>query len=94
MMAEVTIEAFLCKVKFSKYSYLGFSCSSFMIMALVGIIYSVLIFGRFNIKVFNTLNYMKIFQNIIVGFSLIYCIFIKALLFYEEDINYQICQAL
>lgn len=94
MMAEVTVEAFLCKVKFSKYSYFGFCCSSFMIMGLVGIIYAVLIFGRFNIKAFNQLNFMGIFQTIIIGFSFLYCLFIKSVLFYEEDKNYQLCQAL
>lgn len=93
MMAETTIEAFISKAKFNKYSYLGFCCTSFMVIGLVGNIYAVLVFGRYNFPAFNRMNNMSAFQTIIGIFSLLYSIYIKSKLLYEEDKNYQLCQS-
>jgi hypothetical protein len=43
MIAEVSIEAFLCKIKFSKYAYLAFFVSSAMILGIACIAYTVII---------------------------------------------------
>lgn len=84
MMGEVTIEAFLSKVKFGKYSYLGFCTSSFMILALVCILYTIVIFGKFKVLMFSSLNNLGTFQIIVITFALVYSIFIKSILFLEE----------
>lgn len=91
MMGEVTIEAFLSKIKFGKYTYLGFCVSSFSILGLVCILYSIIVSGNHNSKPFNGLNNMATFQTIVILFSLIYCIFIKSVLLYEDEKLYNKC---
>ena len=90
MMAEITIEAFISKAKFNKYSYLGFCCSSFMVVGMVGTIYAVLVFGKYDLTVFNQMNNMSAFQTMIIIFSVAHAIYIKSKLLYEEDKNYQL----
>ena len=94
MMGEITIEAFLSKVKFGKYSYLGFCASSFMILSLVCIIYTIIIFGNLKIHVFDEFNNMRTFQTVIVVFSLSYCLFIKTIMYIEEGKMHEKCQSL
>jgi hypothetical protein len=85
MIGEITIEAFLSKVRFGKYSYLGFCSASFAILFVTCILYSVLIYGAFHSN--NESNVSKIlnYQWYIIAFTLIYSIFIKSILFIEED---------
>ena len=106
MMGEITIEAFLSKVKFSKYSYLGFCSSSFMALLLSCIIYTTIIFSRVGlihgtetnivvqqtVNLFSSSNNMLMFQTLVVVFAILYCIFIKSLLLFEEEKMYEKCQ--
>lgn len=86
IIAEVGVEAFLCKVKFSKYSYLAFFLSSAMILFLVCIVYIVILNNHLkeNINVS-----LWVSQDIIVTYTVVYCLSVKTILFKEEDKVYQ-----
>lgn len=90
MIAEIGVEAFLCKIKFSKYAYAGFLASSLLILALSSVIYTVFIKskseGNFNF------DNLWIFQGIVVTYTIIYCLSIKTIMFIEEDKIYKKCQ--
>jgi len=90
MIAEIGVEAFLCKIKFSKYAYLVFFVSSALILGLVCIAYTVIITTKPEQKFhFDTL---WIFQTIVVTFTFLYCLTIKSIMFVEEDKIYKKCQ--
>ena len=94
IMAEITIESFLCKVKFSKYFYLGVCSTLFPVLIIVILIYYGLIIG--NSKVFILIdlsNFIK-FHKFIIIFSAVFCIFIRTALFWEEDKMNAICQSM
>ena len=93
IMGEITIEAFLCKVKFSKYNYLGFCSALFIVLIIVILIYYSLIIGNQRVLIFGDLSNIMEFQKFIIGFSAVFCIFIKATLFWEEDKMNAICQS-
>jgi hypothetical protein len=90
MIAEVGVEAFLSKIKFSKYAYLVFFLSSSLILGLVCIAYTVIIRTKPDSN-FNFSN-LWIFQTIVVTFTFFYCMTIKTFMFVEEDKTYRICQ--
>ena len=88
ILGEITIEALLAKVKFSKYSYFGFTTAFFLVLVSVSLMYVMLIYGKINIDdPINSITIFKIQLGIIV-FTIIYSTFIKTLLFLAEDKNY------
>lgn len=93
IMAEITIEAFLCKVRFSKYYYLGFCSVLFISLIIVLLIYYSLIAGDRKLLIFSDLSTIMKFQTFTMWFSGLFCIFIKATLFWEEDKMNAICQS-
>lgn len=90
MIAEIGVEAFLCKIKFSKYAYAVFLASSILILALSSVIYTVFIKSR-SAGNFNFDN-LWIFQVIVVTYTVIYCLSIKTIMLIEEDKIYKKCQ--
>jgi hypothetical protein len=93
-MAEITIESFLCKVRFGKYFYLGVCSTLFITLTIVVLIYYTLIIGNTKVSIFSNLTNVLKFQVFIMGFSSIFCIFIKASLFFEEDKMSTLCQSM
>ena len=90
MIAEIGVEAFLCKIRFSKYAYLVFFLSSALILGLVCIAYTLIIKTKPESN-FNFDN-LWIFQTIIVAFTFFYCLTIKTFMFVEEEKIYKKCR--
>jgi hypothetical protein len=94
IIAEITIESFLCKVKFSKYFYLGVCSALFIVLIIVILIYYSLIIGNNKMLIFINLSNIIEFQKFIMAFSCVFCIFIKTALFLEEDKMNSLCQSM
>ncbi|MEO5681469.1 MAG: hypothetical protein ABIQ88_02445 [Chitinophagaceae bacterium] len=89
MIAEIGVEAFLSKIRFSKYAYLVFFVSSALILGIVCIAYTVIVKTKAEDQ-FN-FNNLWLFQVVVVTFTLVYCISIKTFMFVEEDKIYKKC---
>lgn len=89
IITEITMEAFLWKIKFSKYAY------GFFIAAVAVLVFSVSMFflikfftkGEIDVKLPNA----WIFHLIVLTFTIAYSVFIKTAMFIEEDKIYKLC---
>jgi hypothetical protein len=83
VISELSFEAFLSKIKFSKYSYLFFAMSAAVVITIVCIFYIIIFFQKPERIV--TLPATWSVQFIVISFTSAYSLFLKALLFIEED---------
>lgn len=90
IIGEISFEAFLCKVKFSKYSYMFFALSAFLVVGIVCVVYLTIFFSKPE-KVMD-LPATWLIQVLIVSFTLLYSLFIKTIMFVEEDKTYKLWQ--
>lgn len=90
MIAEVAVEALLCKIRFSKYAYFVFFVSSAMVLGLACIAYTVVVKTKPD-KGFN-FPYLWIFHTFVVTYTVLFCLSIKTIMFMEEDKIYKSCQ--
>ena len=84
------MEAFLCKIKFSKYAYGFFIAAAAILVFSVSMFFLIKFFtkGESDVKLPNA----WIFHTIVITFTGTYSLFIKTVMFTEEDKIYQICQ--
>lgn len=83
IIGEISFEAFLCKIKFSKYTYMFFAFSSGAIIAIVCIVYLVMFFKEPTTMV--ELPASWIIQTFVVSYTSIYSFSIKALMYIDES---------
>ncbi len=88
ILGEITIEALLSKIKFSKYSYFGFTSAFFLVLAAVCLMYVMLIYGKIQIDEPSKSAILLNIQLGIIVFTVLYSTFIKTILFLSEDKNY------
>lgn len=83
IIGEISFEAFLCKIKFSKYSYLFFGMSAFAVIMIVCLFYIIFFFKKPEEK----LNLPAIwkFQLFIVIYTSLYSLGLKSIMFFDED---------
>jgi hypothetical protein len=80
IISEISFEGFLCKIKFSKYSYLFFAVSAGVVVGISCILYIIIFLRRANhAKIQAILNY----QIVLITYTVLYSIHLKALLFIE-----------
>jgi len=91
IITEISIEAFLCKIKFSKYSYLSFFLAAGIVIFLVCFLYVV----TFILKSENLVKpgQIGIYQVIIISFTILYSLFIKTVMFIEEQRAFEKCRS-
>lgn len=90
IIGEISFEAFLCKIKFSKFSYLFFGLSAFIVIGIVCLLYVIFFFYQPD-KIFNSENSTNklpsiwTLQAIIVTYTAIYSLCIKTFMFFAEE---------
>lgn len=90
IIGEISFEAFLCKIRFSKFSYLFFGLSAFIVIGIVCLLYVIFFFYEPQ-KIFNSgdgvhkLPSIWVFQSIIVTYTVLYSLCIKTFMFFEDD---------
>ncbi len=94
IIGEISFEAFLCKIKFSRFSYLFFGLSAFIVIGIVCLLY-VIFFFREPHAIFNNnttphkLPSIWYFQTIVITYTSIYALCIKTFMFFDEEKRYR-----
>ena len=83
IIGEISFEAFLCKIKFSKYSYLFFGLSAGVVVIIVCLFYLIFFFKK--PEEIAKLPATWIFQVIIVTYTSLYSLGVKTFMFFDED---------
>lgn len=83
IIGEISFEAFLCKINFSKYSYLFFGMSAGVVILIVCLFYLIFFFKRPD-EIAN-LPATWIFQVIIISYTSLYSLGVKSFMFFDED---------
>lgn len=89
MISEISFEGFLCKIKFSKYSYLFFSLSAGSVIGIACILYPVIFLSK-NENIAK-LHMVLIFQLFVISYTIAYSLYLKTMMFIEEDKMYNKC---
>lgn len=90
MIAEICIEALLCKIRFSKYSYFFFFFSSALVLFLACIAYTVMTKSRPGTD-FND-SIIWILHIFVVSYTVLFCLSIKTIMFIEEEKIHKQCR--
>ncbi len=97
IISQLSFEAFLCKIKFGKYSYLFFFGSAALAMFCACIYYTIIFMQKgaeaHPDETKPTVNFaaVGIFQIIFIIYTVLYTLFLKVFLFMEEDKIYKVC---
>ncbi len=83
MIAEICIEALLCKVVFNKYSYFFFFASSALVLFLACIAFTVVAMAKDNPN-FNE-SLIVILNIFVVTYTVLFCLGVKTVMFIEEQ---------
>lgn len=83
IIGEISFEAFLCKIKFSKYSYLFFGVSAGAVIMIVCLFYIIFFFKKPDEML--KLPAIWKFQFFIVVYTSLYSLGVKSIMFFDED---------